>query len=192
MSPLRRALTGATLTGLVTGALVAGALPAHAVYNSSFCPHATSDRLFTANDGEYKLWFEGVSSNSYRTYHLCFAASSLAAGDITFTSPVSTHQVTVVPALSDPTCPELLHVQDPVDFMTRLATQLETRPYSLCFGAGEQSFRVTVSAPSVTTSKLDVHLYLDRGTALADFVCANVTPNDFDCRNGTDLDTNVI
>ena len=188
---IRRAFTGATLTGVLTVALVAGGtLPAHAL-NSTFCPHSSSTRYFTANDGEYKLWLKNYyyGTNGFRTTYVCFAASTAAAGVISVSSPVGNKPVAVTPMTFDPDCPELLHVQDPQEFMTRLMVGLSP-PYYLCFGAYDQSFRVTIETPAFSAGNTDIHLYLDAGTTLHQVFCT-AAPTQAQCANGTDVSINI-
>ena len=183
MSTITRALAVASLAaGLAT------ATPALA--GSSFCTHEGSTRLFTANDGTYKLWVDTVDLGPYNETHVCFGAGNLVRGDYSFRDGLSgTFVPTVTPTVDDPNCPRLLHVQDPVDVMTQFASNLSSNPYHLCFGLTDQAFRITLGTPSPSANP-DVHLYLDRTTDVANAVCT-AAPTTSGC-SGTEITIDIV
>jgi hypothetical protein len=178
----QRALAGAA----TTATLCAGLLATPALAGSTFCVHDDSTRLFTANDGTYKLWVETRTVDGYRETHVCFGAGDTLRGEYSFRDGLGgTFVPTVEPLVDDPACPRLLHVQDPVDVMTRFAQQISTNPYYVCFGLVDQAVRITLGTPSPTASP-DTDLHLDRDTEVADAICAAV-PTIAGCSGGTEL-----
>ncbi len=185
MSLLRRALAGASATVLLTGALVAGGTAPAAAETSSFCPHAGSTRLFTANGGQYKVWLYQTANpyNGSLEYHLCYAASPDVAGDLVIRTGVTGSLVPYVDYnTSDQNCPDFFTVQDPIQFVSQLGTSYWPY-YSFCFGAGEgtdtSAVRVTFGLPTIWAAP-SVELWVDRYTTVATAYCKAV--NDYQCR----------
>jgi hypothetical protein len=164
---LRRALAAVAATAVTTATLLAAAAPARAWY-SWYCPEASSTRLLTADNGEYKLWLYQPDAAEV---HLCYAAGDVVAGEVVFRTGLSGSLLpTVTPVLSDPSCPELFSVQDPVQLVLQLAAQL-SNPYSVCVGIGDgTAVRVTVGTPTVAFSPT-VELWLDRYTTAGTTFC---------------------
>ena len=174
MSLLRRALAGAT----VAVALLASTAPADAA-SSATCVRESSTRLLTANNGEYKIWLQKVTSPySADTYHLCWRTSSVSGGDLVIRTPFRGDPTpTVAYVVNDPSCPDFFTVQDPVQLVTELATQLNN-PYGLCLGVGDgRAVRVSVGLPWIGWP--NVELWLDKYTTVTDTYC--LASSDWQC-----------
>lgn len=184
MSFLRRTLAGASATAVLAGALVVGtAAPASAV-SSTFCPHASSTRVFTANNGQYKVWlYRTTTYYGSDEYHLCYASSPVVGGDIVVGTGLSGSVVpTVNYSLSDPTCPDFFTVQDPVQLVTEMS--LGSAPWNFCFGVGNNSaIRVQFGLPTVSAWPY-LQLWVDRYSNVGQTYCNAV--NDWQCYYYTD------
>ena len=172
MSLPRRALTGVIATVVLAAGPLAGATPASAAPGSGVCPHAESTRLFTANDGEYKLWvWQTENALGWDETHLCFSYNVFVAGDLVVRHPVQGSVMPVLqPDLDDETCPVSLNIQDPVPLVIRTGNWLSNPGY-VCFGIGDQAVRLRFGPPRVTLTPAVV-LYLDRFTSVGEAFCA--------------------
>ncbi|HWL35913.1 MAG TPA: hypothetical protein VNQ77_06945 [Frankiaceae bacterium] len=183
MSFLRRALAGVSATTLLAGALIAGTVAPAAAEPSTFCPQATSTRLLTANEGDYKLWiFKNVTTYGDE-YHICYGASNLGRGDIVIRAGVGGTLVpTVGWTLTDPNCPDFFTVQDPVELVTELGWGSLT---SICFGVTDGSaVRLTVGLPDPRFSPR-AELWVERYSYLGSTYCSLV--NDTQCYYSNDV-----
>lgn len=176
MTRARRRTLAATLTIVCTSGLVAGAAPASAE-DSTFCPQSSSTRLLTANDGDYKIWLYQPGQE----VHVCWAADGAVGGAFVFRTGLGGTLVPVVTAdPNDTTCPAFIHVQEPVDLMTRLGLATSS-PYSVCIGVGGgNAVRVTVTTPTGTANP-QAEIWLDGGTSVAYEYCDKVAPDRTSC-----------
>lgn len=178
--PSRRVLATLAATALAPALLVAGAIPASAA--SSYCPQAASTRLLTVTDAngypQFKLW---IYQPTPQEVHVCFVVGTFyAAGELSFRTGLTGSLVpTVTPVVDDATCPVWWHVEDPVDVVTRLTLVLGTSS-DVCFGAGSNAVRLTVTGASGTANPA-TELWLDRHTVLGDAWCTYVTPDAYEC-----------
>ena len=180
MSFLRRVLTGASATAVLAGALVAGSATPAAAAASSFCPQAGSTRLFTANNGQYKVWlYRTTTYYGSDEYHLCYASSPQVAGDIVVGTGLRGSLVpTVTYSLTDPNCPDFFTVQDPIQLVTELSAG--NAPYNFCFGVGDnKAVRVQFGLPTVSAWPT-LELWVDRWTTVGQTYCNAV--NDWQCQ----------
>lgn len=176
MSFLRRALAGTSATVVLAGALIAGSVAPAAAESSDFCPQATSTRLLTANNGEYKVWLYKNLTTYGDEYHLCYGVSGGARGDIVVRSGITGSLVPTVDwSLADPNCPNLFTVQDPAEVVTEFGWS----GLSFCFGATDNSaIRVTFGTPNVTANPR-AELWVERSSLLGQTYCDLV--NDTQC-----------
>lgn len=166
-SLLSRALTAISATAALSVGLAVAVVPPASAESSSSCPQADSTRLLTINDGQFKAWLYEAPT----AVHLCFVASTIAAGDLIFRGLDPASPPLVTWAL-DPTCPVFLHVQDPVDVALRLSTSI-VAPQSACVGIDGQAIRVTVTGDPGPSP---VELWLDGRSVLAYAYCHDIAP----------------
>ena len=167
MPLLRRALAGAAATPLLTGALVAGTTAPASAESSTVCPHGTSTRLLTVNDGYVRLWLYQPNSS---TAYLCFAEYGEARGVLVVRGVGGPVVPSVQPDLDDTTCARYIHVQDPVDLLFRLGLSTGS-PGFVCFGLGSTAVRLDFTGPAVSGTP-SVELWLDRGTTAGSLYCS--------------------
>jgi hypothetical protein len=172
MRTVLRAVSGVAATVVSAAVLVATTAAPAAARTSEFCPSATSTRLLTANDGDYKLW---LYQPGVHDLYVCFGALDVVRGAFEFhTGVTGTLVPTVTPTVAGASCPDLLHVQDPAEVVVQLQASLTASPVSLCFGLGDGSaVRIDVAMPTGTASPREI-LWLDHGTAPAAAYCDTI------------------
>lgn len=191
MSLFRRTLAGASVLAALAGSFVA--TPASADSSSATCNHATSTRLLTAQEGEYKLWVEKVTPLYYGAdeYHICWKLSDVTAGDLVLRSafrgdPTPTFSYVV----NDATCPDFFTLQDPI----QLVTELRANPTDFCVGVdNNRAIRIRLGVPSVHIPW--VELWLDKDTAAGEAFCrssALVNALYTQCRYSSYTSVNVL
>ena len=172
---LRRALAGVAATTLACSALfLAGATPASAE-DSSVCPQASSTRLLTANDGQYKVWlYQATNGTSY----VCFASTDIVDGVFVVETGLSG---TLVPTLSPDVsadCNSYFNLQDPVDAMLQWQWTSFTPPMYFCLGVNGTAVGFTLTGPSGSANP-DVDLWLDSGSTAAWLYCQSIDTCDY-------------
>lgn len=163
-----RAVAGLSATALTSAALVFGGATAAVAASSLSCPEAASTRLFTANDGQYKVWLYQPTANEA---HICFAATFFAsvAGDIIVRGALNGPVVpTVTPLFNG--CDEFLHIQDPVDF-TFLLEADAGNPGRVCVGVGSTAVGVSFTYPGVPSADPEIEVWLDPQTTVGSLYC---------------------
>jgi hypothetical protein len=169
MSLLRRTLAGASVVVALAGSL--GAAPA-AADSSGTCVHETSTRLFTAQNGDYKLWVEKQTPefSGADEYHVCWKTTNVSGGDLVVRSAFRGDATpTFSYVLNDATCPDFFTLQDPVQLVTELGTSL-SNPYDFCVGVdNNRAVRIRLGIPRVYTPF--VELWIDNGTTATDLFC---------------------
>jgi len=172
MRTVLRAVSGLAATVVTAAALVATSATPTAAMTSEFCPYATSTRLLTANDGDYKLWLYQPGTHDL---YVCFGALDVLSGTFELhTGVTGTLVPTVTPTVPGASCPDLLHVQDPVDVVLQFRAALTGSPVSICFGLGDGSaVRIDVAMPTGTVNPREI-LWLDHGTTPADAYCETI------------------
>ncbi|HWL35912.1 MAG TPA: hypothetical protein VNQ77_06940 [Frankiaceae bacterium] len=167
MSLLRRTLAGASVLAALAGGLAAAPATAE---SSGTCAHTTSTRLFTAQNGEFKLWVEKTTPQTYGAdeYHVCWKTATLAGGDFVIRSafrgdPAPTFDY----VLNDANCPDFFTLQDPIQLVTELSA---SNPYDFCVGVdNNRAVRIQLGIPTVYTPFTE--LWIDNGTSLTSYFC---------------------
>ena len=164
---LRRALAAATATVAASAALLVGATPASAL-DSTVCPQATSTRLLTANDGEYKVWLYQPADG---TVYVCFVAGPTYGGGVLMFRTGLTGSLipSVIPDPDASDCDSYLHLQDPVDVEIEFGWTAWLPPFYLCFGVEGTAVGLTVTAANGSVNP-SVELWLDAASGLCTLV----------------------
>lgn len=161
----RRAVAAATVTVVVSSALVLGAATPAAALDSTACPHASSTRLLTVDDGAIKLWLHQPDGG---TAYVCFGFGTTARGVLVFEAGLGGSLVpTVTPDVDASDCATFLHVQDPADVEVQLELHPFLRPFRtyFCFGVNGTAVGVLVTGANGSVDP-NVELWLDPFTTL--------------------------
>lgn len=162
---LRRALAAATVTVVASSALVLGAATPASALDSTACPHASSTRLLTANDGEIKLWLYQPADG---TAYVCFGFGTTASGVLVVEPGLRGDPApNVIPDPDASDCATYLDVADPVDVDVQFEWSAFLRPFlaHLCFGVNGTAVGVSVVGGYGTVDP-NVELWLDPFTTL--------------------------
>lgn len=168
MTLLRRTLAGASVLAALAASF--GAAPATAD-SSGTCLHETSTRLFTAQNGDFKLWVDKQTPqfSGADEYHVCWKATNVAGGDLVVRSAFRGDATpTFSYVVNDATCPDFFTLQDPVQLVTEL--DLGSVPSDFCVGIdNNRAVRIRLGVPQVYTPF--VELWIDNGTTVTDLFC---------------------
>ena len=162
---LRRALAAATGTVVASSALVLGAATPASALDSTACPHSSSTRLLTADDGDVKLWLYQPAGD---TAYVCFGSGTTARGVLVFEAGLGGSLVpTVTPDPDASDCATFLHLQDPADVNVQFEVHPFLRPFrtSFCFGVNGTAVGVSVVGGNGAVDP-NVELWLDPFTTL--------------------------
>lgn len=169
MSLLRRTLAGASVVVALAGSF--GAAPATAD-SSGTCVQEDSTRLFTAQNGDFKLWVDQQTPqySGADEFHVCWKTTNVGGGDLVIRSAFRGDATpTFSYVVNDATCPDFFTFQDPIQLVTELGTSL-SNPYDICVGVdNNRAVRIRLGIPRVYTPFTE--LWIDNGTTVTNLFC---------------------